>query len=256
MAAAVGVGTAFVGNVGAGSTRDYSAIGPIVDQVSRLAGHARPGEILALPEVRASLSDRMAGAIPRTIEGAERAEPIHAWSIRISGEVVAEIAHRDLATILFLDLVGSTDINARIGDAAWRDLLVRHYAELRRLLHVHDGTEIDTAGDGLLATFRAPAEAIAFGRAAIAADDHIGLGVRVGLHTGEVEHDRGAIRGIAVVIAARIAALAGAGQILVSSTVRELAAGSTFVFVAHGSHVLKGVPDAREVYEVEATPAR
>jgi class 3 adenylate cyclase len=256
VAAAVGTGTAFVGNVGTAVSRDYSAIGPIVDLTSSLALQARPGEILALPEVHAALHAQYAQATPRTLEIPGRAEPVHAWSLVVSGRTAPEASERILATVLFLDLVASTALAVSLGDAAWRELLARHYLELRRLLHKYDGTEIDTAGDGLLATFRAPVQAIAFGREAIDADERLGIRVRIGVHTGEVEREQAVIRGINVVVAARIGSLADAGQIFVSSTVRELVAGSGLTFMDRGAHVLKGVPDAREVYEVEATPAR
>jgi len=257
VAAAVGTGTAFVGNVGTVGSRDYSAVGAIVDLTSSLAAQARAGEILALPEVHAALLERFAHSVARTIEIPGQAEPVHAWSLVVTDQAALEPAQRILVTILFLDLTGSTDLSARIGDSAWRELLARHYVELRELLHRHDGTEIDTAGDGLLATFRSPTEAIAFGREAIEADERLGLRVHIGLHTGEVEKEQqGTIRGINVTIAARIGTLAGAGQIFLSSTVRELVAGSALTFADRGTHVLKGVPEARAVYEVEAPPAR
>jgi class 3 adenylate cyclase len=256
VAAAVGTGTAFVGNVGTLGSRDYSAIGAIVDLTSSVAVQARPGEILALPEVHAALHGQYARATPRTLEIPGRAEPVHAWSLVVTGQATPEAPQRILATILFLDLSGSTELAAKIGDSAYRALLARHYVELRGLLHKHDGTEIDTAGDGLLATFRSPAQAIAFGREAIEADERLGIRVHIGLHTGEVEREQGAIRGIAVGLAARIGSLAGPGQIFVSSTVRELVAGSGLTFVDRGAHVLKGVPEARAVYEVERPPER
>lgn len=250
VAAAVGTGVAFVGNVGQQGSRDYSAVGAIVSLTAAVATEARPGEILVLPEVRAAVGGRSAAWLPRTVSLAGRADPVHVWSFNVSAPAPAEASRRVLATVLFLDLVGSTELAAGIGDVAWRDLLARHYAELRSLLHRWDGTEIDTAGDGLLATFQAPAQAIRFGQDAIAVDRTLGLRTRVGLHTGEVEQVSGTIRGIAVVIAARIGSLAGDGQILVSSTVRELVAGSDLRFEDRGSHVLKGVPEARQVYEV------
>ena len=134
VAAAVGTGIAFVGNVGQQGSRDYSAVGAVVNLTEAVVGHARPGEILALPEVHAALPDRAARALPRTIELPGRAEPVHVWSMNVSGQVGPEPARRILATILFLDLVGSTELAARIGDAAWRELLSRHYIELRTLL--------------------------------------------------------------------------------------------------------------------------
>lgn len=252
VAAAVGTGIAFVGNVGQHGSRDYSAVGAIVNLTAAVAEQARPGEILALPEIHTALSDGRAQALPRTIEIPGRPEPIHVWATNVSGNAGSEPARRVLATVLFLDLVGSTEVAAGIGDAAWPELLARHYTELRALLHKRDGTEIDTAGDGLLATFQAPVQAIRFGQDAIAADGTLGLRPRIGLHTGEVEQEQGVIRGIAVVVAARIGSLAGAGQIYVSSTVRDLVAGSELVFEDRGSHVLKGVPEARQVYEVAA----
>lgn len=255
VAAAVGTGVAFVGNVGQQGSRDYSAVGDIVNLTGAVVAEARPGEILVLPEVRAAVTGRDGDWLPRTVELTGRADPVHVWSLNVSAPAVAEASRRVLATVLFLDLVGSTELAARIGDAAWRELLARHYVELRGLLHKWDGTEIDTAGDGLLATFQAPAQAIRFGQEAIAVDRTLGLQTRVGLHTGEVEQAQGAIRGIAVVVAARIGSLAGAGQILVSSTVRELVAGSDLRFEDRGSQVLKGVPDPRQVYEV-ADPLR
>jgi len=255
VAAAVGTGIAFVGNVGQHGSRDYSAVGAIVNLTAAVVGEARPGEILALPEVYAALPERTEQWLPRTIELPGRSDPVHVWSLSVSAPTVVEASRRVLTTVLFLDLVGSTELAAKIGDAAWRELLAHHYAELRALLHKWNGTEIDTAGDGLLATFQAPAQAIRFGEDAIAVDATLGLRTRIGLHTGEVEQDHGAIRGIAVVIAARIGSLAGAGEIFVSSTVRDLVAGSDLQFEDRGSQILKGVPEARQIYEV-AAPVR
>ncbi|MDP9246021.1 MAG: hypothetical protein M3O64_05140 [Chloroflexota bacterium] len=140
VAAAVGTGTAFVVNVGTVGSRDYSAVGAVVDLTSSLAGRAHPGEILAMPEVRSVLADRFAQAVPRTIEIAGEARPVHAWSLVVSGHRAPEAPERILATVLFLDLVASTALAVSLGDAAWRELLARHYVELRGLLHEHDGT--------------------------------------------------------------------------------------------------------------------
>jgi len=250
VAAAVGTGIAFVGNVGQQGSRDYSAVGAVVNLTAAVVMQARPGEILALPEVYDAATERRSGWLPRTVVVPGRSEPVHVWSLSVSTPVAVDASRRVLATVLFLDLVGSTELTAGIGDAAWRELLARHYLELRALLHKWDGTEVDTAGDGLLATFQAPAQAIRFGQDAIAADRMLGLRTRIGLHTGEVEQAQGTIRGIAVVVAARIGSLAGDGQILASATVRELVAGSDLRFEDRGSHVLKGVPEPRQVYEV------
>jgi class 3 adenylate cyclase len=157
---------------------------------------------------------------------------------------------RTLATILFTDIVGSTELAARIGDAGWRDLLARHHALVRRELARHDGTELDTAGDGFFATFSGPARALAAAQSIRTAVAEIGLQVRAGVHTGECEIHDGKVVGIAVSIGARIASLAAPGEILVSSTVRDLAAGSAHAFVDRGRHELKGVPDTWQVFAV------
>jgi len=195
-------------------------------------------------------------ALVRTIAATEHGDPLSVRVINVAAPAPsatgtpAVSGRRMLTTILSLDLVGSTPIAARIGDVAWRDLLARHYAAVRGELQAFEGTEIDTAGDGLLATFTMPAQAIHFGRKVQAMDRSLGLPARIGIHTGEVEREENAIRGIAVVIAARIAGLADADEIFVSGTVRDLAAGSGIGFTDQGMRTLKGVPDQRQVYAV------
>ncbi len=157
---------------------------------------------------------------------------------------------RVLATVVFTDIVGSTDLVVTMGDRAWRDLLERHHDDVRRLLAEHRGREIDTAGDGFFATFDGPARAVrcADGIAASAAE--IGLKVRAGVHTGEVELAGDEVRGIAVHVGARIAAAAGPSEVLVSATVKDLTAGSGLVFESAGQHELKGVPGDWHLYRV------
>lgn len=260
VAAAVGTGAAFVGNVGEGATRDYTAVGRMVNATRDLLRHARPGEILLLPETYTAVSERYPAATVRTVAIADLDEPIAARSVTVASgagartPAEARAGRRVLATILVLDLVGSTDLAAEIGDLAWRDLLARHYTRMRKLLETHEGTEIDTAGDGLLATFQAPVRAVRFAQDAIDEDGALGLRARVGIHAGEVEQDEGAIRGIAVVIAARIGSLAGAGEVFVSSTVRDLVAGSGLGFDDRGVRSLKGVPEPRQIYSVLRAP--
>jgi pimeloyl-ACP methyl ester carboxylesterase len=157
---------------------------------------------------------------------------------------------RVLATVLFTDIVGSTERAAKLGDREWRDLLDSHHLLVRRALESWRGIEVDTAGDGFLATFDGPARAI---RCACAIRDAIrglGLEIRAGLHTGECEVHGETVAGIAVHIGARVAALAGPGEVLVSSTVRDLVAGSGIEFAEHGEHELKGVPGRWRLYSV------
>ena len=158
---------------------------------------------------------------------------------------LAEGTHRErvLATVLFTDIVGSTELAARLGDTAWRELLERHHAIGRRELARFRGRELDTAGDGFFASFDGPARAV---QAAAALRDPlraIGLEIRAGLHTGEFEASDGKVVGIAVSIGARISSLAGPGEVLVSSTVKDLVAGSGMRFEDRGERQLKGIPD-------------
>jgi class 3 adenylate cyclase len=171
---------------------------------------------------------------------------------RFLGSVLDEEAEFDrvLATVMFTDIVGSTQHASRMGDRAWRQLLVTHHQRVRGLLARYRGREVDTAGDGFLATFDGPARAIRCATAIAQAMHDLGLEVRVGLHTGEIELEGDAVRGIAVHIGARVASLAGPGEVLVSNTVKDLVAGSGLTFEDRGEHELKGVPDRWHLYRV------
>jgi pimeloyl-ACP methyl ester carboxylesterase/class 3 adenylate cyclase len=157
---------------------------------------------------------------------------------------------RLLATIAFADIVGSTELIARIGDEAWKDVLERHYQLATQRLTAYGGVEVDRAGDGLLARFEGPARAISWARSLLSEDRAMGLAARAGIHTGEVELVGSTVRGIAVHIASRISVLAAPGEVLVSSTVRDLVAGSGIAFVDRGVHALKGVPETKQVFAV------
>jgi class 3 adenylate cyclase len=157
---------------------------------------------------------------------------------------------RVLATVLITDLVGSTELVRERGDRAWRDLLERHYSVVRRELARFRGSEINTFGDGVLATFDGPARAIRCALAMVDAVGGLGLGMRAGLHTGECERAGNDLTGIAVHVGARIAATAGSGEVVVSSTVRDLVAGSGLNFVDRGSHRLKGVDKPWRLFAV------
>jgi class 3 adenylate cyclase len=150
---------------------------------------------------------------------------------------------RVLATVMFTDIVGSTERAAQLGDSRWRELLSAHRTAVRRELTRFRGHEVKTLGDGYLATFDGPARAIRCGKAIAETARSSGLEVRIGLHSGEVEMMDGDVGGIAVHIAARVGALAGAGEVLVSSTVRDLVAGSGIGFDDRGTRRLKGIPD-------------
>jgi class 3 adenylate cyclase/pimeloyl-ACP methyl ester carboxylesterase len=157
-------------------------------------------------------------------------------------------AGRWLATVLFTDIVGSTDMAARLGDKAWSALLQKFHAVGRAQLAEHRGVLVDTAGDGLFATFDGPARAIRCAAALGAALQELGIGIRAGLHTGEVEAQGDKVSGMAVHIGARVMAHAGTGEVLVSGTTKDLVAGSGITFEARGSHALKGVPGEWALY--------
>ena len=159
---------------------------------------------------------------------------------------------RQLATIVFTDIVGSTQQAVQLGDARWGELLDRHHRIVRGELARYRGREVDTAGDGFLATFDGPARAVRFAVGAAEGVRPLGLEIRAGVHTGEIELAGDDVRGIAVHIGARVSALAGAGEVLVSSTVRDLVAGSGIEFEEAGAHELKGVPGEWRLYRVVA----
>jgi class 3 adenylate cyclase len=166
-----------------------------------------------------------------------------------------EAGPRTLATVLFTDIVESTARLREVGDAAWRDLLAAHNARLREQLNVHLGREVKTTGDGLLAVFESPTRAVRCAAAMIRATRSIGIEIRAGAHTGEIELVGDDVRGIAVHAAARILALAGPGEVMVSATTAGLLEGSGLDLEPAGSHELKGLPGARDVFRlVLATP--
>jgi class 3 adenylate cyclase len=157
---------------------------------------------------------------------------------------------RVLATVLFTDIVGSTEQAATLGDRRWRDLLTAHHAAVRRELDRFQGHEVDTAGDGFLATFDGPARAIRCARSVVTGAGELALEVRAGVHTGECEIVGQKVAGIAVHVGARVAAAAGPGEVLVSGTVKDLVAGSGLEFEDRGEHELKGIAEPKRLFAV------
>jgi class 3 adenylate cyclase len=159
-------------------------------------------------------------------------------------------AERILATVLFTDIVGSTNRASQLGDRRWRDLLEHHDQSVRTQIERFRGREVKTVGDGFVATFDSPGRAI---ECALAIRDALGaldIDMRAGIHTGEIEVRDSDVAGMAVHIAARVSALAGSGEVLVSSTVKDLVIGSNIEFAERGEHELKGVPGTWRLFAV------
>jgi class 3 adenylate cyclase len=157
---------------------------------------------------------------------------------------------RVLATVLFTDIVGSTEKAAALGDRAWRELLARHDSAVRAMVSRYRGHEVNTTGDGFVATFDGPARAVRCAQAIVEAVRPLGLEIRAGLHTGEITTSGADIGGLAVHIGARVGAAAAASEVLVSHTLKDLVAGSGLAFEDRGPHRLKGVPDEWRLYAV------
>jgi class 3 adenylate cyclase len=205
------------------------------------AQRIRGAEIVELPELRGVYTWVDDEAHRATMEATER------FVSRLTESVGSE---RVLATVLFTDIVGSTELASRLGDSAWRDLLQRHHTIVRRELARFQGRELDTSGDGFFAAFDGPARAVLAAAAIRDSLRALELEIRAGLHTGECEASDGKIAGIAVSIGARIASLAAPGEVLVSSTVKDLVAGSGLQFEDRGEHQLKGIAEAWRVFAV------
>jgi class 3 adenylate cyclase len=168
----------------------------------------------------------------------------------LTGARPAPAEDRILATVLFTDIVGSTDLAARLGDQRWLELRAAHDAMVRTHLDRYRGRDVATTGDGFLATFDGPARAVRCALEIASAVRSLGIEIRAGLHSGEVEIQDGDVAGIAVHIAARVMAFAGKGQVLVSGTVKDLVVGSPIRFADRGSHQLRGVPGEWRLFEV------
>jgi class 3 adenylate cyclase len=169
-----------------------------------------------------------------------------------TGELTAAEANRVLATVLFTDIVESTPTAAKIGDRRWLEILDSHNHYVRRQLDRYGGREIQTTGDGFVALFEAPGRAVRCAEAIVAGGPSLGLALRAGLHTGEVERRGDDVGGIGVHIGQRVSAAAGGGEVFVSSTVKDLVVGSGIEFSDRGLHDLKGVPGQWHLFKVGA----
>jgi class 3 adenylate cyclase len=223
----------------------------------------RAGDPFAGPEHGRYLAERIQGARYVELSGVDHlffAEDVDRLLAEIqeflTGVREAHEPDRVLATVMFVDIVGSTEQATRLGDRNWRDLLNRYHAVARRQLARFRGREIDTAGDGVFATFDGPARAIRCGSVIADAVRVLGIAARVGIHSGECEVIGQKIGGIAVHIGARIADQAGPGEVLVSSTVRDLVVGSGIRFEERGRHSLKGVAGEWSLFAVAAELSR
>jgi class 3 adenylate cyclase len=236
---------------------DIRAVLPTI-QVPTLVLHDSDRFYEVLPESGHFVASKIPGA--RVAQHSSRGGPHFHWYAR--GEaIVAEVRRflveinreeasfdRILATVLFTDIVDSTRRAAELGDRRWSELVQRHHATVRTLLGRYRGIEIDTAGDGFFASFDGPARAVRCAMAIVDAVRSLGIEVRAGLHTGEVERIGDKIGGLAVNIGARVAAHAAPSEVLVSQTVRDLMVGSELTFTDRGSRELKGVPGAWGLY--------
>ena len=217
----------------------FGARGEPVDRASALAHDAPREEVLVARETA------------ELVRGEYRLEPAGEEAYRVVGpgdEETSPGSERRIRTILVTDIVGSTRVAERLGDRAWSELAAEHDRAVRRELLVFGGEEINTTGDGFIASFGAPAEAIRCALVLMERVDALGLRIRAGIHTGEVDYEDGHAQGIALNLATRISALAGSAEVLVSATTRELAAGSGIDFTDRGEHALRGVSGSRRVY--------
>ena len=256
-------------SVSPGAVRDYMRMNLDVDVCGVLDSIRVPTLVLhrselARPDIRGAryLAEHIPGAKLVELPGRNFAPAIgdadallaeiERFCSRIqSGEWEAAEPDRMLATVLFTDIVGSTQKMAELGDRRWRELLDGHHTAIRRQLSRFRGIEMDTAGDGFFARFDGPARAVRCAQAITDDVRELGIQLRAGLHTGECELADGKVAGIAVSIGARIAAAAKPGEVLVSSTVKDLVAGSELAFEDRGTHELKGVPGEWRLYAAE-----
>jgi len=234
---------------------DVRSVLPAVQAPTLLLVHGGKEETVAETEHIASM---MPHAEVRKMPGAAwEVEEMPVWAEEVRAFLGVKPPtvdlHRVLAAVLFTDIVGSTQRLTETGDAAWRSILARHDERARSEVSRYGGRYVGSTGDGLFATFDGPARAVTCAQAIAQAVADLGIHIRSGVHTGEVELDGDDVRGIAVHIGARVAALAGPSDVLVTQTVKDLVAGSGLTFEDAGEHELKGVPDRWHLYRVVRT---
>ena len=215
----------------------------------------RTGDRLEPVEQSYYIAEQIAGAKVIELEGVDHFGPLddalpHMTAFLRSIRDHESAFDRVLATVLFTDIVDSTVRASELGDRDWRALLERHDEVVRAMLGRYRGVEVDTVGDGFFATFDGPARAVRCAQAIVEAVRALGIEVRAGCHTGEIETTGGKVGGLAVHIGARVGAMAGPNEVLVSQTVKDLVAGSGLTFEDAGEHELKGVPDRWHLYRV------
>jgi len=236
--AAVATGTALIGSVRSAGQWAYGASGDPVDQATRLAREGKGnGDVRVTSEAAVLLSERF------------RLRPVEGSAFEVQTEIaLAEETERRIATILITDIANSTPTIESAGDRAGGELLAAYERMIREELIVNGGVEIDMAGDGVLASFDSAARAVSCALAVLRRSVGLGLRVRAGIHTGEIEQIDGRPRGLALHIASRIASHARPDEILVSATTRDLATGAELIFVERGEHLLKGVSEPRLLF--------
>ena len=238
---AVSVGLAEVGSTRVQERWVYGVAGSAVEQAAELARRARDTGVVVAGAAAAAVGERFG------------LRPLGDGTYRVDDRT-DPAPERRIATILVTDIVGSTRIAERVGDRAWNELVRAQERATRDEVSAFGGEEILVTGDGLVAPFATPARALGCAHALIARLDGLGLRIRAGVHTGEIELVEGEIRGIAINVATLVAARATPSEVLVSATTRELAAGSGLLFTDRGEHVLEGLTDPRRLYAAIAAP--
>jgi class 3 adenylate cyclase len=252
-AASPGVARAMIGNL---LELDVRHVLPAIHVPTLVIAHADAAAFP--PGLGRYIAEHVAGArfvelpgIDNLMWAGDQAAVVAEIESFVTGARSTRTSDRRLATVLFTDIVGSTQRAAALGDHAWRELLDRHDALVRSCIERSGGRTVKTTGDGVLATFDGPGRALEAAREISISAPRLDLHVRAGLHAGEIEVTPGDVAGLAVHLAARVAALAGPDEVLVSSTVRDLVVGSGFTFADRGSRVLKGVPGRWRLYAAE-----